>query len=73
MKSNDNEKYQGMTDHDLLVTLNVKNDVLEKQFSNHLRHHWYITSAAISAGLTGLVSLAVSLIMMFVKWKTIAQ
>ena len=72
MDSN-NEKYQGMTDHDLLVTLNVKHDVLDKCFTNHLQHHWYITMAAISAGLTGLASLGVSLFLILIKWKTMTQ
>lgn len=55
--------YNEMGDHDLLVQLNVKQDGLEKQFTNHLHHHWMVTIAAIGAGLSGLLAFA-SLIFM---------
>jgi len=62
-----NEKYNQMPDHDLLISSNVKLDLLDKQFSNHLQHHWAITIAALSAAFMGLSSFAVSMILLLVK------
>lgn len=61
------DKYDGMSDHDLLIEVVVKQDGFEKQFSNHLHHHWAITIAALSAAFMGAVSLFVSIIMILIK------
>jgi len=55
------------SDHDLLIAVNIKQDALMKQFSNHLNHHWMITIAALSAGFMGLASFIVCIIMLLVK------
>jgi len=61
------EEYREFPDHDLLIELNVKMDMMDKQFSNHLHHHWMITMAAISAALTGGIGFVTSLILLFIK------
>jgi len=61
------DKYQDMSDHDILIELNVKMDLQEKQFSNHLHHHWMITITALSAALTGFLGFVTSLVMMLIK------
>jgi hypothetical protein len=60
-------EYKIMSDHDLLVALNVKQDSLEKQFTNHLQHHWAVTMAACGAALTGAVGFIFSLIILLIK------
>lgn len=61
------EEYGDLPDHDLLIELNVKMDWMEKQFSNHLHHHWMITLAALSAALTGAIGFVTSLLMLLIK------
>jgi hypothetical protein len=61
------EKYQSYTDHDLLIATNVKLDLMDKQFTNHLQHHWAITIGAISAAFMGLASFVVGLLMLLLK------
>ena len=46
-----------MTDHDLLVRMDVKLDGLSKQFSNHIRHHWLVTIPVLVIALGLLVAL----------------
>lgn len=61
------DKYQEYTDHDLLIQLNVKLDLIDKQFTNHLQHHWSITLMAISTAFMGLASFTVGLLMLLFK------
>lgn len=63
-----------LSDHDLLLCLDVKMGELRTQFSNHLRHHeksrdrqWAVTIAALTAGFMGLASCVVGLIILFVN------
>jgi len=51
------------SDHDLLIKVNVKQDMLMNQFNNHLKHHRVYTLLAFSTSL-GLI---VSLILVIVK------
>jgi hypothetical protein len=46
-----------MTDHDLLVRMDEKLTGLQKQFSNHIRHHWAVTIPVILIALGLLVAL----------------
>lgn len=57
-----------LTDHDLLTTLNIKMDLLSKQFTNHLRHHWVITIMCLTCALTGVFSLATGITLLVVKY-----
>jgi len=61
-------EYHAMQDHDLLVTLCIKHDSLEKHFDNHLQHHFRITVVALSAALMGLASFVSGLILLLVKF-----
>lgn len=61
------DNYKDLSDHDLLIALNVKQDGLEKQFSNHLHHHWAITMTALGAAITGGLGFITSLIMLLIK------
>jgi len=62
-----NERYENMSDHDLLIELNVKQDGLEKQFGNHLHHHWMFTITALSAAFTAALGFVTSLVLLIVK------
>lgn len=31
------------SDHDLLIRMDERLEILGKSFSNHLRHHWMVT------------------------------
>jgi hypothetical protein len=59
--------YDGKSDHDLLIELNVKVDMLHDSHEEHKRKHWTITMALIGAVFTGVSSLVVSGIMFFVR------
>lgn len=45
------------SDHDLLIVMNTKLDILEKQFSNHLKHHFLFTLSAWGVTLAALIGL----------------
>jgi len=46
-----------MNDHDLLVRIDEKLAGLQKQFSNHIRHHWLVTIPVLVIALGLLVAL----------------
>ena len=48
-----------MSDHDILIQVNVKLDELKKQFDNHLKHHWAISVTLLSITITSLISVLV--------------
>lgn len=50
-----------MTDHDLLVCIDVKLKELKKQFDNHLKHHWAITIPLIGIAGSLVVALLIAL------------
>lgn len=39
-------------DHDLLIRIDTKLDLLQKQFSNHLKHHFVYTLALFTSLLS---------------------
>lgn len=47
-----NGEFNNHSDHDLLIILVTKVEALEKQFSNHLRHHFVYTLALFTALLS---------------------
>lgn len=47
------------TDHDILLQLYNDVNWIKKLMSNHLRHHWAITLAAIGAAISALLALVV--------------
>ena len=61
------DRYRDMEDHDLLIELNIKQDNLEKQFSNHLHHHWMVTIAALSAAFAGALGFVSSVVLLLIK------
>ena len=50
-------------DHDRLVEMNTKLDLLMGQFTNHLKHHFLYTLTAFSVTLTAIAALIVTVIM----------
>ena len=57
------------SDHDLLTEVIVMLNMLSKQFTNHLQHHWAVTIAALSAALIGTFSLTVGIMLFYLKIK----
>jgi hypothetical protein len=55
------------SDHDILIRMDEKLDGLNTGFTNHLNHHWTITVIALSAALTGGLSLLGSVILILIK------
>ena len=53
------------TDHDLLIENNIVLNLLAGEFKNHLHRHWEITMIALASGMTGVISLIVSVIVLF--------
>lgn len=50
-------------DHDILIRISVKQDILMTQFNNHIKHHRVYTLLAFSTSL----SLIAALILVIVK------
>jgi len=46
-----------MSDHDLLIRIDERVAKLERCMTNHLKHHWAVTLAALSAAVTLAVAL----------------
>jgi len=45
------------SDHDRLIRIEGKIDVLGKQFSNHLKHHWQVTLTFGAVALAAILAL----------------
>jgi len=54
-------------DHDLLISICISLRELEKQFNNHLHHHWAVTIVALAAGLAGIFNLTVGILLIVLK------
>ena len=50
------------TDHDLLIRIDTKLDVLQAGFANHLRHHWAMGVVVLTATLGLIGALVVALL-----------
>ena len=57
-----NDRGRGITDHDLLIRIDERVQKLDRCMSNHLRHHWVVTAAALTALLTALATIVASLV-----------
>ena len=66
--SRSRDDYSSLNDHDLIIEMNVKQDLMGKQFSNHLKHHWAITITALGAALSGLLGFASSMIILLLRF-----
>ena len=64
MNSMDEEK---LTDHDLLMKVYTRQEHLIKDFENHLKHHFAITIAALTAAFMGTGSLVVGIILLLAR------
>jgi len=53
-----------MDDSERIIRIETKQDILIRQFENHLRHHWAVTLLALSAALTGCCSFIVGLLLL---------
>ena len=51
-----------MTDHDLLVRIDERQQELLRDFNNHLSHHWKITILCLGTALSAIASLLVGLL-----------
>jgi len=52
-----------MSDHDLLIRIDERVSKLDRCMTNHLRHHWVVTAAALTALLTALATIVASLVL----------
>jgi hypothetical protein len=50
----------GLSDHDLLIRIDERVQKLDRCMTNHLRHHWMVTVAALTAA-AGAVAAALML------------
>lgn len=50
------------SDHDLLIKVDTKQDILIQQFNNHLQHHFRYNILAWSITLGALITMAITLI-----------
>ncbi|HUX17124.1 MAG TPA: hypothetical protein VMW52_11675 [Phycisphaerae bacterium] len=51
-----------MSDHDLLIRIDERTEKLDMCMTNHLRHHWAVTLAAVGAVISAVVAMIVSLV-----------
>ena len=66
MDKNELEKF--INDHDLLIEINVKLNMLLEQFSNHLKHHNMYTKMALGAGLVGIINFTIGLVFILLRF-----
>ena len=50
------------SDHDLLIRIDERVSKLDRCMTNHLRHHWVVTVAAVTAVFTAAGALAASIV-----------
>lgn len=50
------------SDHDLLIRIDERTEILERHFDNHLKHHFRYNLLAWSVALGAIVTLTVVLI-----------
>ena len=55
------------SDHEILVLLEAQMLALQLNLTNHLSHHWAVTVLALSAALSGMGSLFVGILLMYIK------
>ena len=48
------------SDHDLLIRIDERVQKLDRCMTNHLKHHWVVTVAALTAFVGAVVTLVVS-------------
>ena len=53
------EERDNLSDHDLLIRIDERVRKLDRCVANHLKHHWTITLALVTALLAALGSLLV--------------
>ena len=51
-----------LTDHDLLIRIDERVSKLDRCMTNHLKHHWVVTAAALTALLTARATIVASLV-----------
>ena len=56
-----------LTNKESIILLHSKMDNLTLHFNNHLSRHWQILVLALGAALTGIGSLVVGIVLLFVK------
>jgi len=52
---------------DRLLSIINNQKSIEKNQSNHLKHHWAITLICITAGLAGIFNLGIAFVLIFIK------
>lgn len=57
-----NQGKDNMTDHDLLICIDIKLKELKQQFANHIKHHWMVTIPMIGITFGSIVSLIITLL-----------
>ena len=60
MAKHDVKAGAGLSDHDLLIRIDERVQKLDRCMTNHLRHHWMVTVAALPAA-AGAVAAALML------------
>lgn len=61
------KKKSSLSDHNLLIRIDERVKKIDKCLGNHLKHHFLITVAALSAAFMGTASLIVGLILLLIK------
>ena len=51
-----------MTNREYLICIDVKLKELQKQFSNHIKHHWLVTIPLISITGGAIIALIIALL-----------
>ena len=56
-----------LTDREILLLVVEKLRSVSIQQTNHLRHHWAITIAALTAGIIGMINLGIAMMIIFFR------
>lgn len=61
-ENRDNRPGEDLSDHDLLIRIDVRTDKTETCLRNHLRHHWAVEVGLILCLAGALIGLAVKML-----------
>lgn len=56
-----------LSDREILLLLVEKLRSVSTNQCNHLKHHWAVTIACLSAGIVGMINLGIAMIVLFFR------
>ena len=58
---------KNLTDREILLLVVERLRSVSINQCNHLRHHWAVTIACLSAGIIGMINLSIAMVVLFFR------